>query len=338
MIQNAKSPAPIACPPVPSSCPACRGLLSDQHTGSLCLSCARLFPNIAGLPDLRLASDRYLDLPSERAKAARLAAFEPTSDALSLAAHYYDMTDDVDARRRARFLAHIAAAEVRGEALSALLPSRGPILEVGTGTAGLVASALRSGRSIVGSDIATRWLLVGRRRLTDLGLEAPLIGAEAARLPWPDNAFECVVADSVLEHLDNPSLALREWLRVLRPGGQLTIWSPNRHSLGTDPHVGLWGLGFMPRSLIPSYVQLRRGIPWMVNPLSPSQAARLAHQAGWTDVRVSSVDIPERWARTRLQHHALQFYSAFNRLSLGRLLTTHFGPLWQLRATKRTTP
>lgn len=319
----------------PSSCPACRGLLSEQEAGSLCLSCAHIYPDIAGLPDLRLASDRYLSLADERAKAARLAAFEPTSDALSLAAHYYDMTDDVDALRRARFLAHIAAAEVRGEALAALLPSDGPILEVGTGTAGLVASALRAGLSITGSDIATRWLLVGRRRLRDLDLEAPLIGAQADRLPWPDNSFECVVADSVLEHLDSPSPALREWLRVVRPGGQLVVWSPNRFSLGTDPHVGLWGLGFMPRPLISSYVQWRRGIPWMVNPLSPSRAARLALQAGWTDVRVSSVAIPERWARTRLQRHALRIYGTLNRNALGRLSTTHFGPLWQLRTTKR---
>lgn len=321
--------------PPPSSCPACRGTLSTDPDGSLCPSCTRAFPHIAGLPDLRLASDRYLDVPSERAKALRLSVFEESSNVLSLASAYYDMTDDVDARRRARFLAHIASAEVRGEALTALLPPHGPILEVGAGTGGLIASAIRSGLDITGSDVATRWLLVARRRLTDLGLAAPLIGAQAERLPWPDHSFDTVVADSLLEHLTNPLDALRECLRVARPGGQILIWSPNRLSLGIDPHVGLWALGWMPRSLVPGYVQRRRGIPWMVNPLSPRQAVHLAEEAGWTRVRVSSVDVTQKWARTRLQEHLIRFYGITKLHPLTRWLTTSFGPLWQLRAVKR---
>ncbi len=321
--------------PLPTSCPACRGRLTRQEAGSACAGCSRWFPDVEGLPDLRLASDRYLDLEAERAKAQRLARFEASSDVLSLAGAYYGMTDDVDERRRARFLAHIAGAEVRGEALAALLPRNGPILEVGTGTGGLVAAAARSGRAIVGSDIATRWLLVGRRRLNDLGLHAPLVGAEAARLPWPNDSFEAVVADSVLEHLNDPQAALREWLRVVRPGGQVVIWSPNRRSIGVDPHVGLWGLGWMPRALVPRYVRWRRNLPWMLEPLSAHQAARMAQQAGWTDVRVSAVDVPPRWARSRWQKRAIGLYGAIKRHYPGHVLTTALGPLWQLRAVKR---
>src|SRR5205814_1661423 len=112
---------------------------------------------------------------------------------------YYAMTDDPDDRRE-RFLAHIVGAEARGEALAARLPKVGRILEVGCGTGGLLVAAASQGIAITGVDIAARWLVAARRRLTDHGLAVPLLAASAERLPWPDGHFVAVVADSVLEH------------------------------------------------------------------------------------------------------------------------------------------
>ncbi len=245
------------------------------------------------------------------------------------------MTDDVDDRRRARFLAHIARAEARGEAIASLLPTSGTILEVGCGTGGLLAASARAGLAIVGADIATRWLVVARRRLADRALSVPLIGAQAERLPWPDASFDAVVADSVLEHLDDPSTALREWLRVVRPGGRLLIWSPNRLSLATDPHVGLWGLGWLPRSWVPGYVQRRRGIPWMVRPLTPSEAARLATDAGWSGVRVEAANVTEAMGVGERARRSIRLYNAARQRACSHGLVLRFGPLWQLTALRR---
>src|SRR4051794_38444337 len=222
-------------------CPACRGLLVGDAEGPVCVGCGRSFPLVAGLVDLRMESDRYLDLEAERAKAERLHGLEPGTDLRGLAEAYYAITDDVVDARRGRFLRHIAGAEARGEALAARLPRAGRILEIGCGTGGLLVPVLRSGRSIEGVDIAARWLVVARRRLADHGLTGSLVAASAERLPWDDGQFDAVVADSLIEHLDDPARALHEWVRVLRPGGRLIAWSPNRYTLGTDPHVGLWG-------------------------------------------------------------------------------------------------
>ena len=94
-------------------CPACRGELLERAEAWTCLDCARTYPAVAGLADLRLESDRYLDLAAERAKAERLHALEPETDLRGLAEAYYAMTDDVLDARRGRFLRHIAGAEAR---------------------------------------------------------------------------------------------------------------------------------------------------------------------------------------------------------------------------------
>jgi SAM-dependent methyltransferase len=314
-------------------CPACRTSLNE---GS-CDCCGRNFPIVAGLPDLRVSSDRFLDLAGERAKAERLARLAPDLDLKGLAEAYYTMTPDVEPRRRGFYLRHILEAEFRGSALATMLPRRGKILEIGCGTGGLLAAATRMGLEIEGVDIALRWLVVARRRLDDLGLSCPLLAASAERLPYADASFNAVVADSVLEHLDDPRQALDEWARVLRPGGTLLVWSPNRYAMTVDPHVRLWGLGWLPRAWMPAYVRWRRGGAWPPPCLSGGEVRRMAWEAGFDAIELEPPGIPENWARSRsaAQQRLITAYSLARRLRASRTMLRALGPLWQLRATRR---
>ncbi len=317
-------------------CPACRGECVDVDGGMICLACSRPYPAVAGLPDLRLESDRYLALDAERAKAERLHALEPTANLMTLAGAYYDITDDVVDDRRDRFLRHIGTAEARGEALLSRVSAEGRILDLGCGTGGFLLAAFRNGRSAVGVDIASRWLVVARRRLADRGLTGQLVAASAERLPWNDREFDVVVADSLLEHLDHPLAALREWNRVLKPGGQLVLWSPNRLMLTTDPHVGLWGVGWLPRAWVPRYLRMRRRHVWPPRTLSAREACRLAQAAGFDAVDVDIPPIPECWSRGLVgaAKLATNVYSSLRLFPPTRSLLRLVGPLWELRATK----
>jgi len=54
--------------------------------------------------------------------------------------------------------------------------------------------------------------------------------ADASKpLPFSDNTFEIVYASHILEHVPwyNLEDTLREWTRILKPGGQLEIWVPD---------------------------------------------------------------------------------------------------------------
>ena len=50
--------------------------------------------------------------------------------------------------------------------------------------------------------------------------------ADVARLPFKDGAFDAVICSEVLEHIPDNRKAVRELVRVLRPGGELVISVP----------------------------------------------------------------------------------------------------------------
>jgi hypothetical protein len=100
--------------------------------------------------------------------------------------------------------------------------------------------------------------------------------------------------------------------------------------LGTDPHVGLWGVGWLPASIAGSYVRLRRGCDWTVRPLSARSASRLAATAGWSRIRIAPPEVTDGAA----SREAVRVYRLARRSSLGRALLRSFGPLWQLEAVR----
>jgi SAM-dependent methyltransferase len=55
--------------------------------------------------------------------------------------------------------------------------------------------------------------------------------ADAARLPFRSETIDLLLAADVIEHLDDDGAALREFVRVLRPGGHLVLTVPAFRSL-----------------------------------------------------------------------------------------------------------
>ena len=202
---------------------------------------------------------------------------------------------------RRLYLGHILGAEARGEALADLLPSGGQILEVGCGTGGLLAAAAASGLAIEGVDIALRWLVVARRRLDDRGLVGP-----AASRPRPSGCPSPTRASTRSWPTASSSTSTTRRRRSASgpecsgPAGRLLVWSPNRYALTVDPHVRLWGLGWLPRAWMPAYVRWRRGGAWPPPCLSVGEARRTGTR-GRVSSRSRSIRrrSPMRWARSR---------------------------------------
>jgi SAM-dependent methyltransferase len=54
------------------------------------------------------------------------------------------------------------------------------------------------------------------------------LNADAVALPFPDATFDRIIASEVLEHIWPDELAIRELVRILRPGGRLAVTVPTR--------------------------------------------------------------------------------------------------------------
>jgi SAM-dependent methyltransferase len=94
----------------------------------------------------------------------------------------------------------------------------------GTGVAARIASqVVGPGGLIVALDPAFGMLRVGRTR----GLAAAVCG-EAQSLPFPAASFDAAMASFVISHVPSYEAALREMVRVLKPGAKLgvTAWGP----------------------------------------------------------------------------------------------------------------
>ena len=93
------------------------------------------------------------------------------------------------------------------------------ILDAGCGSGPLFAALRDRGAVVAGFDKSTGMLEIARRRLGD---GADLRVADLGRpLPYPDGAFDDVIASLVLHYLEDWTAPLAELRRVLKPGGRL---------------------------------------------------------------------------------------------------------------------
>jgi SAM-dependent methyltransferase len=93
------------------------------------------------------------------------------------------------------------------------------VLDIGCGSGGLLA-ALSDDYDITGLDVDPDGVAMAR----DRGVRA--FRADATATGLRDAAFDCAVASDVLEHIPDEAAALREWRRLLTPGGVLVVFVP----------------------------------------------------------------------------------------------------------------
>jgi SAM-dependent methyltransferase/uncharacterized protein YbaR (Trm112 family) len=319
-------------------CPSCRGDLRElPGAGLRCLSCAREFPVVLGIPDLRVLPDPYIDMEADRAKGILVASRFHELTFAELVAFYYSVTTVVpahDARRYTRgLMAAVARAEQALRAWERVASNREPaptrLLDVGCGTAPLLVAAGSRFPGLVGMDIAFRWLVVAKKRLAEAALDVPLICACAEALPFPAGSFDRVAMDSVLENVSDQRQALAECHRVLRPAGSLFISTPNRFSVGPDPQVGLWAGSMLPQRWLAAYVRSRGGIPPKRRLLSARSLVRLVREAGFWPPRLLLPEVAEaqRHHFGRTTRALIGVYHLSRRLAPTRALLRLVGPL-----------
>ena len=104
------------------------------------------------------------------------------------------------------------------------------LLDVGCGPGSItldIAKVVAPGE-VVGVDTAAVQIERARSLATEMGVpNVRFEQGDAYALPFPDGSFDLVNANALLQHLSDPVRALREFRRVLRPGGRAAVSDPD---------------------------------------------------------------------------------------------------------------
>ncbi|WP_296137932.1 demethylmenaquinone methyltransferase [uncultured Tessaracoccus sp.] len=172
----------------------------------------------------------------------------------------------------------------RRATVEAVDPEEGELvldLAAGTGTSSVALA--QQGPVVVAADRSQGMLAEGRRRFPELDF----VCADALRLPFPDETFDAVTISYGLRNVEDTTGALREMLRVTRPGGRIVV---NEFSTPANRWFRHVYRDYLVRALPPlarlspnpdAYGYLAESImAW------PDQAglADLMAEAGWRDV------------------------------------------------------
>lgn len=322
-------------------CPRCRGALDDATDTLTCSACLATFPIVAGIPDLRVSPDPWIGLEEDRAKALRVLQESAGRDFAGHVRGYWSLTPTTRTDHAERFTRHVLAAKTRSSdwirSLERARKTSGAEdiwLDLGCGTADLAAAA--GNRTVIGVDVAMRWLVVAKKRLEEEGIATHLVCANAEALPFPERSFDAVMSLGMLEHCGDLPAVLHGACRVLMPGGRFSARTVNRLSLLPEPHVRLWGVGFLPRSWANGYVHWRSGMQYRHHhPWSRRSLQREMERAGFEHVAVeAAASLPSEVAEASpLLQRLTPWYERSRRKPVLRTLAGLFAPLLEVVAS-----
>jgi phosphatidylethanolamine/phosphatidyl-N-methylethanolamine N-methyltransferase len=117
-------------------------------------------------------------------------------------------------------------AQARCAAITAAERIGGRILEVGVGTGISLPDYARSSR-LVGVDLSEPMLRKAQAKVKELALHnvEGLAIMDAERMAFPDQSFDVIVAQLVVTTVPNPEATLDEFVRILKPGGEIVLVS-----------------------------------------------------------------------------------------------------------------
>jgi SAM-dependent methyltransferase len=110
----------------------------------------------------------------------------------------------------------------------ASIPQGSAVLDVGCGTGVVALTLARGGARVTGADLTPELVARAEQNATLMRLEANFVEADVEALPFADAQFDAVVSQFGHMFAPRPDVAIKEMLRVLKPGGTLAFatWPP----------------------------------------------------------------------------------------------------------------
>jgi 2-polyprenyl-3-methyl-5-hydroxy-6-metoxy-1,4-benzoquinol methylase len=260
-------------------CPTCRGALQLEPDERVrCVECAAFYETVAGIPDLRVDAPSWIDCAEDREIARSIVAQFPDTGVEPLVRHIFANVRGQNEAGTALRTRQVLGApnrlrrEIRGWLDDAT--ANAPFLDLGCGPGMLLAAAAAEGRTGIGIDVSMVWLVVAQRLIREYGGTPVLAAGFAESLPLEDGAVQAVISLDVIEHVGDQETYLREIDRVAAAGALVALSTPNRFSLAAEPHIHVWGVGWLPRAFQQRYAEWRSGRPYVFTRLLSARETR----------------------------------------------------------------
>ncbi len=154
---------------------------------------------------------------------------------------YFDrVAQDWDEMRESFF-----SDEVREEALSTAAVQTGKTAaDIGAGTGFISEGLIQKGLQVIAVDQSEAILKEMKRKFSDIETIDYRVG-QAQNLPIPDATVDYAFANMYLHHVESPSGAIAEMVRILKPSGKLVITDLDEHEFNflREEHHDRW-MGF----------------------------------------------------------------------------------------------
>lgn len=176
-------------------------------------------------------------------------------------------------------------------------------LDVGTGPGQLAFYLSKAGFKTTGIDISPAMIARAGQKALQEGLSCDFQTGDAENLPFKDNNFDVVVTRNLVWTLPNPGAAIREWHRVLKPGGRIIIsdgywqnitWSGFHTLLVKAAANFLKTRSFISCRFFSCYAGLIKDLP-LYKGVTRNDADKLMQNAGFTDIL--ACNIPQHFTK-----------------------------------------
>jgi len=124
-------------------------------------------------------------------------------------------------------------------------------LEIGCGTAleSCLLARERPQAAAYALDLSQQAAHIAQRNAAQMNVPLRALAGDATAMPFADAQFDLVFSQGVLEHFADPAPAMRDQVRVLRPGGVLVVDVPQKFNLYTlqkrrAMRAGTWPWGW----------------------------------------------------------------------------------------------
>lgn len=307
-----------------------------------CNQCQRQYPVIGEIADLRIDAPAWINFEGDRKKALAIdecvksQGLEAAILGVFRNSRHFCLEKSLYRVRQVFARIDKCRADLEGW-LKPSVDEQGVVLEIGCGPGQLIAAAAQQGRNIAGVDVSLEWLMIAKHLIRESGGKANLAAGLAEHLPVKSNTARSIISLDVIEHVGDQTAYVREISRALAPGGQFALVTPNRFSMSPEPHVEVWGVGYLPESLQAKWVKMVSGKDYkFTRLLSVSQTKNLFTKTCDLSTDVSFPPIPEADLAifSNLKAKLALSYNALISSPLVKPFLPFFGAYYRITGTK----